>query len=109
MPRLCPGRHGAKPVRVPHIVSFMGDNMANPLSPATRLSRDEAAKALTEAGFPIKKSTLATLASRGGGPLYTVFNGRVFYEWGDALSWAQGRTSPPMATASEGRASIAAA
>lgn len=78
-------------------------------SPETRLSRADTAKALTAAGFPISTSTLATMACRGGGPAYTIFNGRAIYTFGDALSWAESRTSAPMKTASEGRASIAAA
>jgi len=34
------------------------------------LTRDRLAEALTEAGYPTKAKTLATKASRGGGPPY---------------------------------------
>lgn len=72
-------------------------------TPETRLSRRDTAEALTAAGFPISPATLATLACRGGGPEYVVFNGRVLYRLADALDWAQSRTSAPRKTASEGR------
>jgi hypothetical protein len=49
--------------------------MANsiPDSPDALLTRGRTAEALTEAGFPIKAKTLATKASRGGGPRYSKF------------------------------------
>ncbi len=74
------------------------------INPDTRLSRRAIAEALTQAGYPIAPATLATLATRGGGPSYTLFNGRALYRLGDALEWAQERTSAPRTTASEGRA-----
>jgi hypothetical protein len=59
------------------------------------LTRDMAAAALTAAGYPVKSKTLATKATRGGGPPYRLFGTRPLYRWGDALSWAQGRLSAP--------------
>jgi hypothetical protein len=67
----------------------------------TLLDRRHTADALTAAGFPITASTLATKATRGGGPPYTLFGRRPLYKWADALSWAQSRLSPPAATSSE--------
>ena len=61
----------------------------------TLLTRDMAAAALTAAGFPVKPTTLATKATRGGGPPYRLFGTRPLYRWGDALHWAQGRMSAP--------------
>ena len=61
----------------------------------TLLTRDMAAAALTEAGYPVKSKTLATKATRGGGPPYRLFGVRPLYRWGDALAWAQGRLSAP--------------
>jgi hypothetical protein len=55
------------------------------------LTRSQAAEALTEAGFPTKAKTLATKASRGGGPPYLKFGARVLYRWGHTLGWAQER------------------
>jgi hypothetical protein len=67
----------------------------------TRLTRREAAAALTAVGFPTAAATLATLASRGGGPVYQRYSSRVTYRWGDLLEWAQARLSPPMRSTSE--------
>ncbi len=72
--------------------------------PEARLSRPKTAEALTEAGFPTAPSTLATLACRGGGPAYSIFNNRAFYNFGDALDWARRRCSGPHTTAAERRA-----
>jgi hypothetical protein len=59
------------------------------LTPETRLPRGQCAQALTQAGFPITPATLATKASRGGGPEYEVFGRTAFYVWGKAFRWAQ--------------------
>jgi hypothetical protein len=56
------------------------------------LTRKDVAAALTAAGYPISPTTLATKATRGGGPKFSKFNGRVLYRFGDALDWAQGET-----------------
>ena len=65
------------------------------------LTREQAAAALTAAGFPVKAKTLATKATRGGGPPYQSFGARVLYRWGDALAWAEARLSPPISSTSE--------
>lgn len=83
--------------------------MTNTLAPDALLSRRAVADALTAAGFPIAPATLATLATRGGGPIYTIFNGRALYRYPDALAWAQGRMSAARATAAEIRATGKAA
>jgi hypothetical protein len=72
-----------------------------PIEPATRLDRNQTAAALTARGFKMAHSTLATLASRGGGPPFTKFGPHVAYQWGDALTWAQRRTSAPVILASQ--------
>ena len=63
------------------------------MSPAldTMLTRDAVAAALTDAGFPVSAATLATKATRGGGPAYRLFGRRPLYRWADALEWARGR------------------
>jgi hypothetical protein len=66
------------------------------------LTRDRVAEALTEAGFPTKAKTLATKASRGGGPPFRKFGPRAIYRWADALEWAQERLSEPRFSTSEG-------
>jgi hypothetical protein len=61
----------------------------------TLLTRDMAAAALTAAGYPVKAKTLATKATRGGGPPYRLFGVRPLYRWADTLAWAQERLSAP--------------
>ena len=64
-------------------------------------TRRNAAAALTDAGFPTAPATLATLATRGGGPVYRRYGNRVIYRWSDLLDWAQSRLSAPMRSTSE--------
>jgi hypothetical protein len=66
------------------------------------LTRDRLAEALTEAGYPTKAKTLATKASRGGGPPYRKFGPRAIYTWAHALEWARGRLTEPRRSTSEG-------
>ena len=72
-----------------------------PDTPDALLTRSRTAEALTEAGFPIKAKTLATKATRGGGPRYCKFGLRVLYRWGDALAWAEARLTAPYSSSSE--------
>jgi hypothetical protein len=65
------------------------------------LRRIPLAEALTAAGFPVTAATLATKASRGGGPPYRSFGRTPLYRWADALAWAEGRLSAPRCTTSE--------
>jgi hypothetical protein len=67
----------------------------------TMLTRDAVAAALTAAGFPVTGATLATKATRGGGPPYRLFGRRPLYRWGDATNWARSRLSAPVANTSE--------
>src|SRR5215471_3911334 len=66
------------------------------------LTRDQTAAALTKAGYPITRATLATKATRGGGPPYQPWGRKPLYRWGDALAWAQSLTSAPRRSTSEG-------
>jgi hypothetical protein len=77
---------------------------SNTQDPDALLTRDQTAAALAAAGFPVKSKTLATKASRGGGPPYKLFGPRVLYRWEDALKWAQARLSAPQLSTSEGDA-----
>jgi hypothetical protein len=74
----------------------------------TMLRRVTLAEALTAAGFPITAATLATKASRGGGPPYRSFGRTPLYRWADALAWAEGRLSAPRRSTSEADAQRAA-
>jgi hypothetical protein len=70
-------------------------------NPDVLLTRDQTATALTEAGFPTKAKTLATKATRGGGPPYRIYGGRVLYRWRDVLEWAESKLSPLVRNTSE--------
>src|SRR5687768_13292497 len=72
-----------------------------PAHPDTLLTREATAAALTAAGLPVASKTLATKATRGGGPPYSLFSGRALYRWGDALDWARARMTPPRRSTSE--------
>ena len=65
------------------------------------LTRDAVASALTALGFPIAGPTLATKATRGGGPPFQRFGRRPLYRWGDAVAWASARLSAPVSSTSE--------
>jgi hypothetical protein len=72
-----------------------------PSDPETLLTRRATAAALTAAGFPVSAATLATRASRGGGPRYRHFGRRPLYQWGDAVTWANARLTAPLNNTSE--------
>ena len=74
--------------------------MAN-LTPDAMLTRDKGASALSDIGYPVTKATLATLATRGGGPPYRRFGKRVLYRFRDLTDWAEGRLSAPCHSTSE--------
>ena len=52
-------------------------------------------------GFPTKPSTLATKATRGGGPPYELWGKKPIYTWGTSLAWAKSRLSAPRTNSSE--------
>lgn len=72
-----------------------------PIDPNRLLTREALAVALTEAGFPVRGATLATKATRGGGPLFHRFGRRPLYRWGDAIAWARARLSGPVLSTSQ--------
>jgi hypothetical protein len=80
-----------------------------PDKPDVLLTREATAAALTAAGFPVATRTLATKATRGGGPPYRTFGGRVLYRWTDVLAWAEARLTPPRRSTSEADAQRSAA
>ena len=80
-----------------------------PDDPDALLTRDRTSEALTAAGYRVATKTLATKATRGGGPPYRLFSGRALYRWGDALDWARGLTTPPRRSTAEADAQRSAA
>ena len=75
--------------------------MAPNLTPDTLLRRRALADALTAAGYPVTEATLATKATRGGGPPFRRFGPIPLYRWCDALAWVDGRMSPPVRSTAE--------
>src|SRR5689334_126415 len=93
-----------------HLPANQGDPMASsiPDSPDALLRRDATAAALTAAGYKTAPGTLATKATRGGGPPYRLFGRIPLYRWGDAVAWAESRLSKPVRNTSEAGVSAAA-
>ena len=71
------------------------------MSDTTYLLRPEAAKFLTERGFPTAKNTLQKMATTGGGPVYRIFGNRSLYTRDDLLAWAEAKLSVPRRSTSE--------
>jgi hypothetical protein len=71
------------------------------IDPAARLTRAQAAEALTRSGYQTAYATLSTLATRGGGPPFAKFGPRAIYVWDDLLAWARARTTRPVRSTSE--------
>ncbi len=63
------------------------------LSPNSKLTRVQLAEALTNTGFPTSPATLATKATRGGGPPYQLWGRKPIYTWGPSLEWTERRLS----------------
>lgn len=76
-------------------------DITTPPAPGDLLRRKDAAAALTAKGYPTSPATLATKATRGGGPAYRLFGRIPLYKWQDALDWAEGKLSDPRRTTSE--------
>jgi hypothetical protein len=72
-----------------------------PDDPETLLTREAVAAALTDAGYPTSPKTLATKASRGGGPPFRKWSNRPLYAWGSALAWARSRLGPVVTSTAE--------
>jgi len=70
------------------------------LTSSTLLCRVDCAKALSNAGYPVSPKTLASMATRGGGPRFHKFGSRVLYRWADALAWAEARLRGPVHSSS---------
>jgi len=67
------------------------------------VTRKDAARILTEAGYPTAPATLASLACTGGGPPYMRYGHRAIYETEALFSWAEARIARAAHTASEHR------
>jgi hypothetical protein len=65
------------------------------------LRRADAARVLSENGFPTAKSTLDSLATRGGGPAFQLYGRIPLYAEDDVLAWARARLSRKITSTSE--------
>ncbi|HEY8008756.1 MAG TPA: hypothetical protein VIE66_18680 [Methylocella sp.] len=68
---------------------------------ASRLSRQEAAQFLTNAGLPIAATTLAKKAVQGNGPPYALWNGRTMYAADALLEWAEAQVGPKLTSTAQ--------
>src|SRR5580658_3353380 len=77
--------------------------MAHPIpeDPDSKLRCRVTAEALAAKGYPTSEKTLATKATRGGGPPHQLFGRIPLYRWGDALAWAESKLSAPRHSTSE--------
>jgi hypothetical protein len=71
------------------------NKMSSNLPPDAKLTRLQLAATLTDAGFPITVPTLASMATRGGGPPFQHWGPRCIYTWETSLRWAEQRLSAP--------------
>jgi hypothetical protein len=69
--------------------------------PDALLTRQQLAEALTDAGYPTSPKTLATMASRGGGPPFRKFGRRPLTRWREGLGWARSRLGPVVNSTAE--------
>jgi hypothetical protein len=74
---------------------------AIPTSADALLTRRQTAAALTEAGFKTAPGTLASKATRGGGPPHRLFGRVPLYRWANSLEWAYSKLSAPRCSSSE--------
>ena len=65
------------------------------------LDRRAASALLAEHGIPCAAATLATYATRGGGPPFSKFGARVVYRRDDLIAWAKGKLTAPRRSTSE--------
>ena len=65
------------------------------------LGRTEAAEYLTNRGLVFAKSTLAKLATIGGGPQYYKFGNRAVYDPSDLDEWIRWKLGDPRGSTSE--------
>lgn len=64
------------------------------------LSREEAAKYLSERGLKTAKGTLQKWVTTGGGPAYRRFGKRAVYTIDDLNAWAKRKLSAPRLSSS---------
>ena len=65
------------------------------------LTRREAAAYVTQRGLKLSSNTLQKMASRGGGPLYSIFGRNAVYTPQNLDAWIETKISRPRRSTSE--------
>jgi hypothetical protein len=76
------------------------------VDPKTFLTRFQVSEALEACGIPLSYDTLATKATRGGGPPFRIFGKSAVYQWCDVVAWVLETMGEPARTTSEHRARL---
>jgi hypothetical protein len=77
------------------------------IDPGTFLTRYQLAETLEQCGISVSYDTLATKATRGGGPPFRIFGKSAVYQWADVVAWVLETMGEPARTTSEHRARMA--
>lgn len=77
------------------------------VDPKTFLTRFQVSEALEACGIPLSYDTLATKATREGGPPFRIFGKSAVYQWCDVVAWVLETMGEPARTTSEHRARMA--
>jgi len=73
------------------------------IPPETLLDRAQAAVAIRARGIRVSYATLATKATRGGGPPFKRFGKQAVYRWADVVAWIHETMGEAAKTTSERR------
>jgi hypothetical protein len=78
-------------ITLEEIEAFGERREARQYLPDDKLGRVDAAEVLTALGYPMSYDTLAALKLRRKGPPCYKFGGKVFYKYGELITWAENR------------------
>ena len=79
----------------------MDSKGAQAMTTKRRHTRSGAAEFLQARGYPVAAGTLATKATRGGGPPFEKFGNVALYEEEALVRWAESRLSAPRRSTAE--------
>jgi hypothetical protein len=92
------------PAQHPPIPTPQTPKPLDSVDPRTFLTRYQVADTLEACGIPLSYDTLATKATRGGGPPFRIFGKSAVYQWADVVAWVKETIGEPARTTSEHRA-----
>jgi hypothetical protein len=96
---MAPGLPPITPPKIPKALESV--------DPRAFLTRFQVAEALEACGIPLSYDTLATKATRGGGPPFRIFGKSAVYQWADVIAWVIETMGEPARTTAEHRARMA--